>query len=202
MQKITELSQLDLNGVYSYADYLTWQFDETVELIKGKIMLMCPAPTTKHQAISRDLSFYMTGFLHTQKNCQLFTAPFDVKLYNRTKSQLADKEVFTVVQPDLCVICNPEKLTEKGCDGAPDWIIEILSKGNTKKEMQLKYELYEESGVTEYWLVYPYEQVVHQFVLHKESQKYQLLGMYADDEIIIPSLFPKLNIDLAKIFIA
>ncbi len=200
MPKITQLSQLDLNAIYSYADYLTWQFDETVELIKGKIMLMCPAPTTKHQGISRDLSCEITLFLRGQKHCKLFTAPFDVKLYNRTKSQLADKEVFTVVQPDLCVICNPEKLTEKGCDGAPDWIIEILSKGNAKKDMRLKYELYEKSGVTEYWLVYPYTQVVHQFVLHEKSQKYQLLGMYADDEIITPHLFPELNIDLTHIF--
>jgi len=75
-----------------------------------------------------------------------------------------------VVQPDLCVICNLEQLDAQGCNGAPDWIIEILSKGNSKHETQDKYTLYQESGVKEYWIVYPYEQSVHQFVLNEQTE--------------------------------
>jgi Uma2 family endonuclease len=198
MPKITQLSQLDFNKSYSYADYLTWQFDETVELIKGKIMLMSPAPNVKHQCVSMNLSRSLSNFF-TRKKCQVYAAPFDVRLYDRKKSILASKEIHTVVQPDLCVICDTGKLDAQGCNGAPDWIIEILSKGNSKKETQIKYELYAESGVSEYWLVYPYEQVIHQFVLG-ESGRYELKHMYADDDMAVPYLFPELTVDLSEVF--
>lgn len=198
MPKITQLSQLDLNQTYSYADYLTWQFNETVELIKGKIMLMSPAPEVKHQRASMNLSRSLSNFFLRQK-CQVFAAPFDVRLYDRKKSILANKDIHTVVQPDLCVICDTAKLDTQGCNGAPDWIIEILSKGNSKRETQIKYELYAESGVSEYWLVYPYEQAVHQFVLN-ESGRYELKQMYADDDMAVPYLFPDLSVDLSEVF--
>jgi len=198
MTKITQLSQLDLNQTYSYADYLTWTLDETIELIKGKIMLMSPAPNLNHQTISGNLYGISYPFFR-HKKCRLFHAPFDVRLYDRKKSILASKEIHTVVQPDLCVICDKAKLDEQGCNGAPDWIIEILSKGNSKREMQVKYELYQESGVTEYWLVYPYEQAVYQFVLD-DNGRYQLKNMYADSGIALPHLFPELSIDLAEVF--
>jgi len=199
MAQITELSQLDLNGTYSYADYMTWQFEETVELIRGKILLMAPAPNLKHQRISCDLLRPISNFLH-KKPCQVFHAPFDVSLYDSRKSKLADREIFSVVQPDLCVICDPAKLTVQGCSGAPDWVIEILSPNNSKRDARIKFDLYEENGVTEYWLVYPYEQSVYQFVLNDESQKYQLHGMYAQDGLAVPYLFPDLQIDLADVF--
>jgi len=199
MTTITQLSQLDLNGTYSYADYLTWQLEETVELIRGKIMLMSPAPNVKHQQISRNLLLKVGNYLN-KNPCQIFQAPFDVSLYNRRKSILASQEIYSVVQPDLCVICDTEKLTIQGCSGAPDWIIEILSTGNTKKEMRLKYDLYQENGVTEYWLVYPYEQALYQFVLNAQTDSYQLFAMHAGDDIAIPYLFPELSIDLTDIF--
>jgi Uma2 family endonuclease len=199
MAKITELSQLDLNATYSYADYLTWQLEETVELIKGKIIAMAPAPNVKHQGISRNLLLMIGNYLH-KNPCKVFYAPFDVSLYDTRKSILANQEIYSVVQPDLCVICDSEKLTVQGCSGAPNWIIEVLSPGNNKKDMHLKYDLYQENGVTEYWLVYPYEQAVYQFVLDQSSQKYQLYAMNAGDDIATPSLFPELQIDLAEVF--
>jgi Uma2 family endonuclease len=199
MAKITELSQLDLNATYSYADYLTWQLEGTVELIKGKIMAMVPAPNVKHQRVARNLLRPIDNYL-MQKSCEVFIAPFDIKLYDSRKSKLSDNEVFSVVQPDLCVVCDKEKITEQGCSGAPDWVIEVLSPGNSKKEMQLKYALYQENGVTEYWLVYPYEQAVHQFVLDQNSQKYQLIAMFSVDDKVTPTLFPELQIDLADVF--
>ena len=197
MPKITQLSQLDLSKTYSYADYLTWQIDEAIELIKGKIMLMSPAPNVKHQRISAYLTATLYNFFR-HKKCSVYAAPFDVRLYEHTKSLLANKEITTVVQPDICVICDNTKLDEQGCNGAPDWIIEILSKGNSKKEVKTKHALYAKSGVTEYWLVYPYEEVIQPFILQEDS--YQLISSFAEDEIATPHLFPDLDIDLAVLF--
>lgn len=197
MAKITQLSQLDLNKTYSYADYLTWQFDEAVELIKGKIMLMSPAPNLKHQRISADLNGMLYNFFK-HKKCQFFAAPFDVRLYDRKKSILNNEESHTVVQPDLCVICNPDILDKQGCNGAPDWIIEILSKSSIRRDMKIKYELYQESGVMEYWIIYPEEQAIHQFVL--ENERYQLKQMYTVGDIATPQLFPELAIDVTEVF--
>jgi Uma2 family endonuclease len=197
MPKITHLSQLDLNGTYNYADYLTWHIKERVELIKGKIMAMSPAPNVKHQGISRNLLLDIANYLHGKK-CKVFTAPFDVRLYNRKKSLLMSRDIYTVVQPDLCVICNPELLDKQGCNGAPEWIIEILAKGNSKREMNIKYELYAEAGVQEYWIVYPEQEAIHQFILNEHGQ-YLLNNMYAD-KTAQSHLFPDLIMDLTEVF--
>lgn len=199
MATITQLSQLDLDGHYSYADYLNWRLDETIELIKGKISLMSPAPSLDHQRVSTRL----TGILYAQfkkQPCQLFAAPFDVRLYDRRKSVVANQDIYTVVQPDLCVICDTGKLDHRGCLGSPDWIIEILSKGNSKKEMQTKFELYRESGVKEYWIVYPFEQAVHQFVLDEEHDKYELLAMFSGEDLATSHVFPDCEVDLQEAF--
>ena len=198
MPKITALSQLDLAKTYSYADYLTWQLSEMVELVKGKISQMAPAPNVSHQRIELKLALEIGNYLKGKK-CEVFVAPFDVRLYDRKKSILENKEIQTVVQPDLCVICNPDFLDIQGCNGAPDWIIEILSKGNSKREMQVKYALYQEAGVTEYWIVYPNDCAIHQFVLN-ESGRYELLNMFTDDDVVTPHLFPDLAIKLDDIF--
>ncbi|MEQ1531890.1 MAG: Uma2 family endonuclease, partial [Methylococcales bacterium] len=97
MAKITHLSQLDLNQTYSYADYLTWQISEAFELIKGKIMLMSPAPNVTHQDISMNLSRSLAVFF-AHKKCRVYAAPFDVRLYDRKKSILANQDIHTVVQ--------------------------------------------------------------------------------------------------------
>ena len=199
MNTITQLSQLDLNGHYSYADYLSWRLDDAIELIKGKISLMSPAPSLDHQRIS----WQLTGFLFTyfrNRPGRAFSAPFDVRLYDRRKSVIANQDIYTVVQPDLCVICDTDKLDQRGCLGAPDWIIEILSKGNSKKEMQTKFELYRECGVKEYWIVYPFEQAVHQFVLDEEADQYRLQNMFSGEDSATPQLFPDLVVDLQEVF--
>jgi len=199
MAKITELSQLDLDGTYSYADYLTWRFDEAVELLRGKIALMTPAPSFSHQDISTKLLVEIGSFLKN-KACKAFHAPFDVRLYDRRKSIVANRDIYTVVQPDLCVICDRHKLDSKGCLGAPDWIIEILSKSTAQKDTQIKFQLYQEAGVKEYWLVYPYEATVSQFLLHEQLEKYQLMKMCTSEDTIAPCLFPDLSIDLKDVF--
>ncbi len=199
MANITRLSQLDLSANYNYADYLTWTFEDALELIKGKIQLMSPAPNVKHQRISWKLSGALFNFFEN-KRCQAFSAPFDVRLYDRNKSILENKAITTVVQPDICVICDPCQLDEQGCNGAPDWVIEILSKGNSKKEVKTKHKLYASSGVSEYWLIFPYEQVIQQFILDKASSEYKLLNNYAGNDKAASYLFPDLKINLAKLF--
>jgi Uma2 family endonuclease len=141
---ITDISQLDPKGYYTYQDYLSWHFKERVELLLGRIFKISPAPSMRHQQISRNL----TVELHSQlkvKGCQVFAAPFDVRLPVSRQKGTAD----TVVQPDLCVICDPNNIDERGCKGAPDLVVEILSPGNTRKEMKEKFELYEASLVQE-----------------------------------------------------
>ena len=158
--EITDLSQLDLNKTYSYADYFSWRLQERVELLLGKIMKMSPAPTRQHQVISGYIGNKIYNFLE-KSPCQVFYAPFDVRL-ERTAD---DSKVKSVVQPDICVICDITKLDDRGCSGAPELIIEILSPGNTKKEMKYKFELYEKAGVLEYWMVDPAEKIILQYNL-------------------------------------
>ncbi len=198
MENIVSLSQLDVvNGVYTYADYLTWKFEQTVELIKGKIMPMA-APSRRHQGISMVLSVMVYTALKGHK-CKAYAAPFDVRLYDRVKSENANKDVYSVIQPDLCIICDLEKLDEKGCLGAPDLIIEILSPGNSSKEMKTKKMLYEESGVKEYLIFDPEHENVFQFYLN-EKGFYDIEKIYVDDEILTSIVFPDLSIDLTEIF--
>lgn len=199
MAKITQLSDLDLEQTYTYADYLTWRFDDAVELLRGKISLMSPAPNLTHQSISIRLSGILYQYFR-RHSCQLFAAPFDVRLYDRKKSIVANQNIYTVVQPDLCVVCDTDKLDSKGCLGAPDWIIEILSKSTAQKDTQTKFQLYQEAGVKEYWLVYPYEATVSQFVLDEETERYQLLAMFSKQDNAVPFLFPELTINLQEVF--
>ncbi len=196
MSAITDFSQLDLDATYSYADYLKWQFQERVELLRGKILKMTPAPSVRHQRISARLHLLM-GHAFREQSCQPFYAPFDVRLYNRKKSKKASKEIFTVVQPDLCVICDESKLDERGCNGAPDLVIEVLSPGNTKREMNEKFELYEEAGVREYWLVHPLDEFVLIYVLN-EDERY--IGLRPATEIVQSAIFPELRVDLEEVF--
>ncbi|MCC5946339.1 MAG: Uma2 family endonuclease, partial [Bernardetiaceae bacterium] len=118
---------------------------------------------------------------------------------DKAKSQKANREVYTVVQPDLCVICDKNKIDRRGAIGAPDLIVEILSPGNAKKEMQTKYALYEEAGVREYWIVYPSEHVLQQFVLNEEN-KYELKNSFAENDIAHAHIFPDLKVDLGEVF--
>lgn len=193
---ITSLSQLDPAGVYSYADYLLWQFQERIELFKGKIFPMA-APSMYHQRFSRRIStpidIYLTG-----KSCELFAAPFDVRLPDSQRKPKFDGDIYTVVQPDLCVICDATKLDKRGCLGAPDLMVEILSPGNITKEMDNKFRLYEEAGVREYWIVEPNDKFVLVYVLRDG----EFVGLRPCTETVplTSTILPGLTIDLAVVF--
>ena len=196
-EKIISLSQLDPSGIYSYLDYLTWQFEQRVELIKGKIFPMA-APSRKHQVISRQINGAL--FIFFQKHpCEFYAAPFDVRLYDNQKPVKQNQDFNTVVQPDVCVICDAAKLDDRGCLGAPDLMVEILSPGNSKKEMRTKLRLYEENAVKEYWIVdFDHEQVF-QFILN-DTGLYNPPVIYVSDEVLNCALFPDLKIDLEGLF--
>ncbi len=136
---------------------------------------MSPAPKRVHQDISGVIFNRLYTYMEKQK-CKTYNAPFDVRLHNKSKSSLANKDIFTVVQPDICVICDPAKLDDAGCIGAPDLIVEILSKATYKKDLDDKFKLYEENGVKEYWIVNPDEKAIHVYVLI--NHKYDLLKIY------------------------
>ncbi len=194
MDHITDINQLDFSKVYSYADYLLWKFEERVELLRGKIFKMSPAPSIRHQKISRKLTRNLFKLLEDCP-CEFFYAPFDVRL---TRTNEENEVVDTVVQPDLCVVCDLEKLADgQSCNGAPDLVIEILSPGNSKKEMKNKYELYEEAGVKEYWIVNPLEENVLIYIL--KNGVYSSLKPVVDEEIK-SVLFPNLKVHTDDIF--
>lgn len=193
---ITDINQLDLNKTYSYADYLTWMFQDRLELFRGKIFKMSPAPSMYHQKVSRDL----TGLLWNsfkEHPCNLFVAPFDVRLLNTKKSK-KDSDVYTVVQPDLCVICDESKLDSRGAIGAPELMIEILSPGNSKKEMSYKYELYQEAGVLEYWIVNLVDKTIFIYTL-KDGIFIGQQPLIEESKMKSP-LFPQLDFILSEIF--
>ncbi|RTL60902.1 MAG: Uma2 family endonuclease [Sphingobacteriales bacterium] len=191
-----QVEEPDSSLNYTYADYLKWKFEERLELIKGKIFKMSPAPSLKHQEISMNLSATIYNYLKG-KSCKIFSAPFDVRL--PVKNKMKDEEITTVVQTDICVICDDSKLDERGCCGAPDLIVEILSPGNSKKEIKIKFELYEEAGVKEYWIINPVEQNLITYSLH-ENGKYHNSGLYTDGDIITTLVMPGLEINVSAIF--
>ena len=188
---ITNIEQLDpINGVYTYADYVLWKIKDRLEILKGKIFKISPAPAISHQKISGNLYGEMYHYFKG-KSCKLFAAPFDVVLKN--KKGIED----SVVQPDICVVCDAEKIDKRGCYGAPDLVIEILSPGNSKKEMKYKYALYEEAKVPEYWIIDPDHQNVLVYVL--KDGKYQN-PMNIIEGVIPSEKFPTLELSTDDIF--
>jgi Uma2 family endonuclease len=191
--EILSLSQLDLNKTYSYADYYAWMFEERVELLKGKVMQIIPTPNRAHQTLSREIGIRIINFLSNSPS-QVFYAPFDVRLERNND----DNKVFSVLQPDICVICDLTKLDDRGCSGAPDLIVEILSPGNSKKEMKYKFELYEAAGVLEYWIVDPIQKMVLQYILKDNSfVNYHPL---TEDDTLKSYVLDGLEIDLKEVF--
>ncbi len=193
-----KVKEPDLSGSYTYADYLTWQWDEMTELIKGKIYKMSPAPGSLHQKVSGELFRQLANFLKG-KRCQVFSAPFDVRLPS-TRMNQADKEITTVVQPDLCVVCDPAKIDARGCLGAPDWIIEILSTNTSSKDLREKFDVYEEAGVKEYWVVHPQEQTLLVYTLSANGKYQGMLKPYIRTDRVSPLTLPDLIIELQEVF--
>ncbi len=193
-QNIVCEPDFDYPGMYSYADYLKWNIEERVEIIKGKIFKMSPAPSSRHQTCSSKLLLPLLQFLK-DKPCQVYHAPFDVVF---SKSQKEEK-IFTVVQPDICVVCDLAKINDKGCAGAPDIVVEILSPSNNKKELRNKFDLYEENGVKEYWIVSPQDKTFLPNILNT-SGKYRTLRMLTYGDFYETNVLPGFVLNIEEIF--
>ncbi len=181
---------------FTYKDYLRWPKNERWELIYGEVWDMSPAPTRKHQKISGKLFFQIEDYLK-EKDCEVYSAPFDVRLPETEKDD--DKETYTVVQPDLLVVCDKTKLDNAGCKGAPDWILEILSPSTAVKDLSNKYKLYEEKGVKEYWIIDPANSFLTVYLLDL-SGKYFRSGVFSADSRVKSAVLPDLVIDLEPVF--
>jgi len=192
--KIASLEEIDLSLSYSYANYLTWLFDDRVELIKGKVYKMS-APARYHQQVSGSVYYFLFHYLRNS-TCKVYAAPFDVRFFKESK---ADRDIYTVLQPDICVICDLAKLDDKGCIGSPDIVVEILSPGNNRKELFNKYKVYEEFGVKEYWVVSPGEKTLLKYTLNEEC-KYHASRLFELSEKVSSDVLPGFELDLDEVF--
>lgn len=174
---------------YTYGDYRRWPDDERWELIDGVAYAM-PGPLRIHQEVVTALTAQISSYLKG-KPCKVYVAPLDVRLPRQNEP---DDDVDTTVQPDVIVVCDRRKLDDKGCRGAPDWIVEVLSPTTALYDMETKRKLYERYGVKEYWLVRPTERWVMIFAPSKSGiyAAPDVLGMTAPTAV---RLFPDLSID-------
>ncbi|MFZ1749775.1 MAG: Uma2 family endonuclease [Saprospiraceae bacterium] len=185
---------VEYNKVYTYGDYLKFEIDEMVEIIRGQIFKMSPAPRTNHQMINGNIYFRFRQKLLNYP-CKIFNAPIDVVLPIENKKK---NKSTTVVQPDICVICDPKIIQEKAVFGTPDFIIEIVAGKQVKKDTQIKYSVYEEAGVGEYWIVFADMRFVEVFIL--ENGKFQRLNTFSEDDVIPVKTLSGIEISIDDIF--
>jgi Uma2 family endonuclease len=180
---------------FSYRDYQTWDQDQRWEIFRGEAYLMTPSPPRRHQEISVELTRQFSNFL-LGKACRVYAAPFDIRLGESTEK---DEDILTVVQPDISVICDPVRLDERGCLGAPDLIVEILSPGTSRRDWKDKFSLYEEFGVREYWIVDPAAKTVVVFILGNDG-RYGRPEVYTEEDSLPVGLLEGLVIELGQVF--
>jgi len=189
------LLQNEPDRIFTYKDYLTWNDNERWELIKGVAYNMAPAPSVNHQRVSMELGRQFANFL-SDKPCEVFSAPLDVRLPEPNEK---DEDTENVVQPDMVVICDSSKLDKKGCKGAPDLIIEIVSPASASIDNIKKMNLYEKNGVKEYWIVHPIYKIVTIYKI-MENGLYGKPETYSEEDKIEVELLKGLTIDLGLVF--
>lgn len=180
------------NKIYTYADYLAYPENERIEIIDGHVYNMSPAPSRIHQEIIMELSAEIRNYIKSNKyNCKVYPSPFDVVLKNETEEINNSKNI---VQPDISVICDKNKLTDKGCTGTPDMIIEVVSPFNPSSDYVRKLNLYEQFKVREYWIVNPIKKTILVYVLD-ENLQYAAPEAYTFKDKIKIGIFNNLEID-------
>lgn len=178
---------------YTFADLLSWE-ETRVELLDGEPVLMAP-PSSAHQAVSMGLSAQLYAYLKG-KTCRVFAAPFAVRLFEGEGDRPEDAD--TVVEPDLCVICDREKIDRHGCKGPPDLVVEILSPSTQRHDRFTKFRLYQKAGVREYWIIDPDSQTVQTFVL--EDGRYSVKEFGTVGETLRVNVLEDCVIDLTEVF--
>lgn len=153
---------------YSVQDYQSWDDDQRWELINGQAFAMSPAPTPYHQEIAGTLYQHLANFLGG-KPCKPYISPVDVYLSEDT-----------VVQPDVLVVCNPGQVTNRGINGAPTFVAEVMSHSTAHRDMNHKRRLYETHGVLEYWLISPEDGTV--LAYRREGERFGHIQEYRPEE--------------------
>ena len=179
---------------YTFADVLTWEETERIEIINGEAVMMAP-PSRAHQEISGALFAQLYNFLEGKK-CRVYAAPFAVRLFERDGE--APEDVDTMVEPDISVVCDGDKLDKHGCKGAPDLVIEILSPSTRRHDRLTKYNLYQRAGVREYWIVDPTDKSVQVFTL--EDGRYAAKDFGAVGDKVKVNILEDCVIDLSEVF--
>lgn len=192
-------SNLAINSgeCFTYGQYCQWDDSNRWELIDGVPFDMSPAPMRRHQEILIRLSSRIEMFLNG-KPCKAYFAPFDVRLPDFSKEE--DDQILTVVQPDLVVVCDEKKLDDRGCRGAPDLVVEILSPSTSRKDISVKFDLYERHGVREYWIIHPTEESLMVFTLSEEG-KYGRPQGYGRGDFATSSVLTGFEMSLEEIFV-
>jgi Uma2 family endonuclease len=176
----------------TYADYLTWADEPRYEIING-IPILQAALSRQHQRIITQIIGELYNYFKG-KPCEVYPAPFDVRL-----SASDDNEEYQVVQPDISVVCDDRKLDDKGCKGAPDLIVEVLSPSTWQKDRIEKMNLYQKHEVREYLLIYPNEKILEQYILN-ESRSYDVPKIYTAEETFTSSLFSDFALNMPVLF--
>ena len=187
------MSPLPKEQHYSYADLLAWDDNTRYELYDGQPVALA-SPTDVHQMISGELFRQLANYL-VGKRCKVFSAPFDVRLFEKQGD--SPENVDTVLQPDIMVVCDPNKADQRGVHGAPDLIIEILSLATAQYDRLVKFNLYRRAGVREYWIIDSTSRVVSTYTL--ENGKYQAAAYGADSSVRV-GILDDCTIDLSTVF--
>ena len=174
---------------YTYADYIGWGEEVRCELIEGTPYAMAGTSRT-HQRVYGVLHQIIGNYLE-DKTCEMFSHNFDVRLNSNDYDD-------TVVQPDIFVVCDPTILDDRSCNGAPDFVIEILSPSTSRRDRTVKLRIYEEAGVTEYWIVDPYKKVVEVYLLNNGTFDDPL--KYKESDTILATVLEGCQIKLARVF--
>lgn len=184
--------------LYTYEDYMNWPEDERWELIYGVPYNMSPAPGRLHQEVLARLNQVFRNFFPFDARCQLYFAPLDVRLFQDKVDKKDKKRWNTVVQPDLMVVCDPEKMDDKGIKGAPDLVVEINSPYHPNRDYLIKRDLYEKAGVPQYWIIEPASRSV--VILELSDGKLIQTAEYKDDQIVTVNGFEGFTVSLAELF--
>lgn len=179
---------------YTFADCLTWGENERIEIINGEAVMMAP-PSRIHQEIVAELTRQLGNYLEGKK-CKVYAAPFAVRLFEKERDTPDD--VDTMVEPDISIVCDSDKLDDIGCKGAPDMVAEVLSPSTQRHDRLVKYNLYQRAGVREYWIVDPENKTVQVSVL--DGGRYQLAEVYTAQDVAKINVLEGCFIELSKLF--
>lgn len=183
---------IDPIKTYTYKDYILYDENERIEIIEGKIYNMSPAPSRIHQKLIMELSAEIRNYIkYNNGSCEVYPAPFDVILKNEDEIIEDSKNI---VQPDISVICDKNKLTDKGCTGSPDMIVEVVSPYNPNNDFIRKLNLYDKFKVKEYWIVNPIKNNILVYKLD-ENERYGMPDIYTFEDKIKVGIYNDLEID-------